>query len=127
MSEDQTSKSEVDSKPKEFQEDNLLGSRIDSKRSREDIPEPCTLNDPVTLLLEDDPLEDEDEEYVEDEDEESLSSEDNYQDDDFMIAQEDIQEDMDPEYEDSPFDPIDPANILPDKRRHCVTSTQCHQ
>lgn len=124
MSEEQESKSELDSKSKKFNKEALIESNVDNKRNREDISESCTLEDPITLLL-DDPLEDEDEEYVEDE--ESLSSEDNYQDDDFTIVQEDIQNDMDPEYEDSPFDPIDTANILPEKRRHCTASTQCHQ
>ena len=46
------------------------------------------------------------------------------EDDDYMIVDSDIQEDMNPDYNESPFDPIDMTNIISSgQRRKRITQS----
>jgi len=127
------SKKMADSNIKAFTSNGSELPKSDPKREREDdtmendqTDELDVFEPDAHILLDEEPLEDEDEEYTDEEGYTSSSSEGGAEDEDFMIVQEEIQKDMDPEYGDSPFDPIDPANILPEKRRSC-SSTKCQQ
>jgi hypothetical protein len=99
----------------------MTGSPCSSTMRKKPCPEtPSQLSemDEAELLLQDDLLEEEDEDdmYTE-EDDQDLSDDEDYEEDDYMIVEEEIQEDMNPDYESSPFDPVDTANIIYERQR----------
>lgn len=49
--------------------------------------------------------------------------EDDDEDDSFVVDQNEVLEDLNPESKISPFDPVDPANIVPGKRRRAAASS----